>query len=152
MHVLVPTKLIPPALLLNTQIILPQHNLFFALISPMHILLSLSNNIIHSGAHFLDSLLGVFGAKDGSTGDKDVGACTLKSQSWRFPKRIYQVCRLPFHLSILKRPSSFGLQQHKNKIKRNLATYRLGRIDKHCQIQHHHQPGCSSQGTFPSIP
>lgn len=39
-------------------------------------LLSLSNSIIHSGAHFLDCLLGVFGAKDGSTSDEDVGACT----------------------------------------------------------------------------
>lgn len=67
----------PPPSLQNTQIILPP-TLFIlrSYVSDAPFLLSLSNNIIHSGAHFLDSLLGVFGAKDGSTSDKDVGACT----------------------------------------------------------------------------
>lgn len=66
-----------PPPLLNTQIILPP-TLFIlrSYVSDAPFLLSLSNNIIHSGAHFLDSLLGIFGAKDGSTSDKDVGACT----------------------------------------------------------------------------
>lgn len=36
--------------------------------------------------------------------------------------------------------------------KKKNTTYRPGRIDKHCQIQHHHRPGCSSQGISPSIP
>lgn len=69
---LVPTKFSPPP---NTQICLTT-TLSFTLISTSAraLLLSLGNNIVHSGAHFLDSLLGVFGAKDGSTSDKDVGA------------------------------------------------------------------------------
>lgn len=70
---LVPTKFTP---LPNTQICLTT-TLSFTLISTSAraLLLSLGNNIVHSGAHFLDSLLGVFGAKNGSTSDKDVGAC-----------------------------------------------------------------------------
>lgn len=71
---LVPTKFTLPTKYPN----LSYHNTF--LHSHLNkraraLLLSLGNNIVHSGAHFLDSLLGVFGAKDGSTSDKDVGAC-----------------------------------------------------------------------------
>lgn len=53
---------------------LSYHNVFLrSYLKSAPFLLLLSNSAVHSGAHFLDSLLGVLGAKDGSTSDKDVG-------------------------------------------------------------------------------